>query len=245
MTEELRLHIEHYTDDLVRSGVQPQEAARRARIEFGSVTSAQEDCRKARGLQPFDELLRQLRHAARLLRNTPGFTVTALVTLAVCLGANLTIFAGIDSILLRPLPFPEAGRLVTVFNTYPKAGVERDGSSITNYYERRGKIPAFASLSIYRFGTAVVGEAGSTQREQIAGVSPDFFATLGTGPVMGRAFTEEETSYQTDEVVILTDAYWRQHLHADPQAIGRQIRVDGVANTVIGVLPPGFRFLSS
>jgi predicted permease len=245
MTEELRFHIEQYRDDLVRSGVPPQAAARRARIEFGSLNSVQEECREARGLHPFDELLRQLRHAARWLRKTPRFTATALVTLAVCLGANLTIFAVVDSILLRPLPFPEAGGLVTVFNTYPKAGVDRDGSSVANYYERRGRIPAFAGVAIYRYGTAVSGEAGSTERDQIARVSPDFFSTLGAGPVMGRSFTDEETSFQTDKVVILTDGYWRQHFNADPHVIGRQLRVDGVRNTVIGVLPPGFRFLSS
>ncbi len=245
MTEELRFHIEQYTEDLVRSGVSPQEAARRARIECGALNSVQEECREARGLHPIDELARQLRYAARLLRKTPGFTATALVTLAVCLGANLTIFAAIDSILLRPLPFPDAGRLVTIFNTYPKAGVERDGSSITNYYERRGRIPAFAALSMYSYGTAIVGEAGATEREPIARVTPEFFSTLEAGPAMGRSFTEEETSVQTDKVVILTDGYWRQHFDADSRVIGRQIRVSGVPRTVIGVLPRGFRFLSS
>ena len=189
--------------------------------------------------------IRELSYAARLLRKTPGFTVTALLTLAVCLGANLTIFAVIDSILIRPLPFPEPDRLVTLFNTYPKASVERDGSSLTNYYERRGHIPAFTSLAIYRFGTAIIGEAGSTEREQITRVSPDFFSTLGLGLVIGRIFTEAETTYQTDNVAILTDAYWRQRYNADPHVIGRQIRVDGLPKTVIGVLPPGFRFLSS
>src|ERR1700733_2784421 len=245
MSEELRFHIEQYTDDLVRSGVPAPEAARRARVEFGGFNSVQEECREARGLNPFDELLRQLRHAARLLWKTPKFTATALVTLAVCLGANLTIFAVVDSILLRPLPFPEAGRLVTIFNTYPKAGVDRDGSSIANYYERRGRIPAFAGVAIYHYGTAVLGEAGSTEREQIAQVSSDFFSTLGAGLVTGRSFTDEETTPQTDKVVILTDAYWRQHFNADPHVIGRKLRVDGLWNTVVGVLPPGFRFLSS
>jgi len=245
MTEELRFHIEQCTDDLVRSGVPPREAARRARIEFGSLSSAQEECREARGLRPFDELVRQLRHAARFLRKRPAFTATALVTLAVCLGANLTIFAALDSILLRPLPFPEAGRLVTIFNTYPKAGVDRDGSSIANYYERRGRIPAFAGVGIYSYRTAVVGEVGSTKHEQIARVSPDFFATLGTGLSMGRSFTEEETSLQTDRVVILTDTYWREHFDADPRVVGKQLRVNGRSNQVVGVLPPGFRFLSS
>src|ERR1700736_4919013 len=103
MSEELRFHVEQYMSDLVRAGVSPQEAARRARIEFGSLNSTQEECREARGLQPFDELRRQLRHAGRTLRKTPRFTATALVTLAVCVGANLTIFAVVDSILLRPL----------------------------------------------------------------------------------------------------------------------------------------------
>jgi predicted permease len=245
MNEELRFHIEQYTSELVRSGVSPEDAARRAHMEFGSVNGVQEECREARRLNLFDELGRQLRHAARLLRKTPRLTATALVTLAVCLGANLTIFAVVDAILLRPLPFPEAGRLVTIFNTYPKAGVERDGSSVANYYERRGSIPAFEEVAIYREGTVVVGEAGSTERESIARVSPDFFSTLGEGLAMGRSFTNEETSYQTDKFVILTDAYWRQHFHADPGVIGQQLRVDGVRNTIVGVLPPGYRFLSS
>ena len=155
-------------------------------MEFGGLNSVKGDCREARGLSLFDELDRELRYAVRLLRKSPGFTITALLTLALCFGANLTIFAAIDSILLRPLPFPEANRLVTVFNTYPKAGVDRDGASLTNYYERRGHIPAFSSLSIYRFGTAIVGEPGSTEREQITQISPDFFTTLGVGPAIGR-----------------------------------------------------------
>ncbi len=245
MNEELRFHIEQYTHDLVRSGVPSEEAARRARIEFGGLNSIKGDCREARGLHLFDELGRELRYALRLLRKTPGFTVTALLTLGLCLGANLTIFAVIDSILLRPLPFPNAARLVTLFNTYPKAGVERDGSSLTNYYERRGRIPAFSSLSIYRYGAAIVGEPGSTVREQITQVSPEFFTTLELGPAVGRAFTEEETTYQTNNVVILTYAYWRQRFNADPHAIGRQIRVDGLPKTIVGILPPHFRFLSS
>src|SRR6266550_9325440 len=132
MTEELRFHVEQYTDDLVRSGMSPEKAARHARIEFGSFDSVKGDCAAERGLHLFDEFRRELSYAARLLRKTPGFTATALLTLAVCLGANLTIFAVIDSVLLRPLPFPEPGRLVTIFNTYPKAGVDRDGSSLTN-----------------------------------------------------------------------------------------------------------------
>src|ERR1700722_9592341 len=209
MTEELGFHMEQAVDDLVRSGVTREQAVRRARIEFGGVNSVEEECREARGLQVFDEMKRELIYAARLLRKTPGFTITALLTLALCIGANLAIFAVIDAILLRPLPFPDANRLVTVFNTYPKAGVDRDGSSITNYYERRGQIPAFASTSIYRYSTAIIGESGSTEREQAIEVSPDFFSTLGLGPIAGRAFKEDETLFGTNHVVVMTDAFWR------------------------------------
>jgi predicted permease len=245
MSEELRFHIEQWTDDLVRSGMSRAKAARLIRMELGSLDNIKADCREAFGVHLYDELRRQLSYAVRLLRKAPGFTATALLTLAVCFGANLTIFAVIDSVLLRPLPFPDSDRLMTIFNTYPKAGVARDGSSLTNYYERRGHIAAFASLAIYRYGTEIVGEAGSTEREPTMRVSPDFFSTLGLGPVIGRAFTEEETTYQTDHVAILSDTFWRQRYNADPNVIGRQIRVNSVPRTVIGVLPPDFRFLSS
>jgi predicted permease len=245
MSEELRFHIEQYTDELVRSGMSREEAARVIRAELGSPINIKADCRAAFGVHVFDEFRRQLSYAARLLRKTPAFTATALLTLAVCFGANLTIFAVIDSVLLRPMPFPKPDRLMTVFNTYPKAGVDRDGSSLTNYYERRGRIPAFASLSSYNYGTEIVGEPGSTERLQTMRVSPDFFSTLGLGPAMGRAFTDEETSSETDHVAILSYPFWRQRYNADPNVIGKQIRVNSVPRTVIGVLPPSFRFLSS
>jgi len=157
----------------------------------------------------------------------------------------LTLFALVDAILLRPLPFPESGRLVSLWNTYPKAGVDRDGSSITNYYERRGKIPAFSSLAIYRQGAAILGPTGATERVEVTRVSPEFFATLGVQPAQGRAFAEAETDRSNDAVVLLTDGFWRERLGADPQVLGRELRVDGASRRVVGVLPADFRFLSS
>ncbi|HXU30220.1 MAG TPA: ABC transporter permease, partial [Thermoanaerobaculia bacterium] len=189
--------------------------------------------------------MRDLRYAVRRLIREPRFTATALGTLALCLGANLTLFALVDAILLRPLPFPESGRLVSLWNTYPKAGVDRDGSSITNYYERRGKIPAFSSLAIYRQGAAILGPTGATERVEVTRVSPEFFATLGVQPAQGRAFAEAETDRSNDAVVLLTDGFWRERLGADPQVLGRELRVDGASRRVVGVLPADFRFLSS
>jgi predicted permease len=245
MAEEMRFHIEQYTADLVSSGVPPAEAARRARLEFGSLDNAKTDCREASGLRLFDELHQDLRYAVRLMSKTPGFTVTALATLALCIGANLTIFAVVDSVLLRPLPFPAPGRLVSVYNTYPKAGVPNDGCSLPNYYERRGHIAAFSGLAVYRDATAIVGETGATEQIPVSRVSPEFFSTLGLGPVMGRAFKEAETAQGKNDAAILTDSYWRQRLGADPRVLGRVIRVNAISRTVVGVLPPRFSFLSS
>jgi len=185
-----------------------------------------------------------LRFALRQLGKAPAFTVTALATVAICLGANLAIFAVINSILLRPLPFPQSDRLVTIYNTYPKAGIENDGSSITNYYERRGNISAFLSLSMYMERAETVGDPGSMQQEEIVRISPEFFTTLGVNLAMGRNFTEEETAAQKN-VIILTDAFWRQRFNSDPNILGRDTRINGIPRKIVGVLPPAFRFLSS
>ncbi len=188
--------------------------------------------------------MNNLHFALRQLRKAPVFTVTALATVAICLGANLAIFAVINSILLRPLPFPNADRLVTIYNTYPKAGVENDGSSITNYYERRGNIPAFESLSMYMERAETVGDPGSMQQEEIVRISPEFFNTLGVSPAIGRNFTDEETDPHKN-VIILTDAFWRQNFNSDPNVLGRDTRINGIPRKIVGVLPPAFRFLSS
>src|SRR6476620_2803617 len=183
--------------------------------------------------------MNNLRFAFRQLRKAPAFTVTALATLAICLGANLAIFAVVNSILLRPLPFPQSDRLVTIYNTYPKAGVENDGSSITNYYERRDNIAAFSSLSIYDEGAEVVGNPGSTEQVEVMRISPEFFTTLGVTLAMGRTFTEAEAAVaENNGVIILTDAYWRQRFAADPNILGRDILINGIQRKIVGVLPP-------
>lgn len=245
MSEELRFHIDEYADELRRAGVPDAEARRQARLAFGNLDAVREDCRQARGLRALDQLRREVQYAIRLLRKTPAISATAIATLALCLGANLTIFAVVHSILLRPLPFPASDRLALVYNTYPKAGVPDDGCSITNYYERRGRIAAFTSIGAYRDGNGIIGEPGSTERESITQVSPDFFATLGVVPAVGRVFSDSDMSYESARIVILTDAYWRRHFNGDRSVLGRSIRVNGFRHTVVGILPADYRFLSS
>ena len=189
-------------------------------------------------------MITNVRHALRSLAQSPGFTATAIATLALCLGTNLAIFAVVDAILVRSLPFPEPDRLATVFNCYPTAGVERAGASVPNYLDRRNAIKAFASVSIYQDGSSIIGGTGAPNRVSMARVSPDFFRTLKVPLTMGRTFTDDQLKYGADEVAVLTDGFWRSHFNADPQVLGHTFLNDGISITVIGVLPRDFCFLS-
>ncbi len=245
MDEEIRLHIEMQTQKNAAAGMSPDEARYAALRQFGWAETIKEDSREQRGVRWLETMLQGVRFGTRQLLKNPGFTGVAVLTIALCLGANLTIFAVINAVLLRALPFPEADRLVTMYNSYPKMGMDRSIPSFPNYYGRRGNIPAFSSLSAYFDSTAVVGEAGSTELADVMRVSPEFFGTLGVNPALGRAFTEEEMTYQTDGVVILTDEYWLQKFDRDANVLGKSIRMDGFPKTIVGVLPPNFHYLSS
>ncbi|HTT56388.1 MAG TPA: ABC transporter permease [Opitutaceae bacterium] len=188
---------------------------------------------------------RDLRQAVRSLRRDVGFTTTVLLTLALCLGANVVIFTVVRSVLLRPLPFADADRLVVVYNRYPKAGVEHAGASIPNYYDRRGAIAAFTDIAIVRRNEVTVGDGGSPERLVSWQASPSFFRVLGVQPELGRFYTEEENEYGHSDVVVLSDAFWRSRFHADPGVIGTSMRINDIPTTVIGVLPPDFQYLSS
>ncbi|WP_221032493.1 ABC transporter permease [Actomonas aquatica] len=185
-----------------------------------------------------------IRQSFRRLLRERGFTTTVLLTLALCIGANVAIFAVVDAVLLRPLPFPHAERLVSVRNSYPGAGVARSGASVPNYYDRRnGAIPGFESVSIVQYGSAIIGNAGSPQRVSRGRVSPEFFDTLGVKLARGRTFTEEELDYANSNVIIITHEFWQSQFGGAEDILGQQIVLDGQTNTVVGVLPPGFRYL--
>lgn len=187
----------------------------------------------------------ELRQTLRRLTRERGFTITALLTLALCIGANVAIFAVVDAILVRPLPYPHADRLVHVFNSYPGAGAPRSGTSLPNYYERTGNVAALDSISIHQRGRAVIGDAGSPTYVARDRVSPEFFDTLGVSLLMGRTFTEDEMLYDNWLRVIVTHEFWQSYFQGDPDVLGRTITVDSQTAEVVGVLRPGFRFLDS
>ena len=186
-----------------------------------------------------------VKYAVRQLLKSPGFTCVALLTIGLCIGANLTIFAVMDAILVRPLPFPESDRLVVVHNAHPATGIERGQATIGDYFDRRKAIEAFESVSMFRQYSYIIGDADSTQRVEAGEVTPEFFKTLGVPLAMGQAFTDVDLDYASQRRAILTDRFWRRHFNADPDVLGRTLMRDGLSCTVVGVLPPDFRYLSS
>ena len=189
--------------------------------------------------------LADFRQALRRLARERGFSATVLLTLALCIGANVTIYAVVDAILVRSLPFPDADRLVTAIKIYPGAGVSRSGISIANYVDWRQSITAFSSMAVIQAGAAIVGEPGNPSRIQRDRVSTQFFSTLGVPLAMGREFQEAELSPANSHVAILTDEYWRNNFAADSNVLGRKFQVDGAPFTIVGVLPAGFHYLTS
>ncbi|HZZ20927.1 MAG TPA: ADOP family duplicated permease [Opitutaceae bacterium] len=190
-------------------------------------------------------MLSGLRLASRKLIKTPGFAATALATLALCLGANLTIYAVVDAILVRSLPFAHPERLITMINSYPAAGVERSSSSTPNYYDRRVALKSYTSLAISQPAASIIGKEGSPTRVDDMRVSPEFFSTLGVPLLMGRSFTDAEMTYDTDGVAVISDSFWQSEFAGDANVIGKTFLSNGTAVTVIGVLPKDFSYLSN
>ena len=192
-----------------------------------------------------DPILRDLRLAFRGLLRDRAFTATALLIFALCLGANVALFAVVNAVLIHPLPYPKPGQLVNVYNSYPKAGVDRAGASPPHYLERRAGIAAFADAAAWRDSGETIGESGSPDRVASMNVTPSFFHVLGVGTALGRTFNDEEGVYGKNDVVILSDGLWHRLYSADPAVIGKKIRVNGKPQEIIGVMPPDFRFGTS
>ncbi|MDH4064495.1 MAG: ABC transporter permease, partial [Acidobacteriota bacterium] len=191
-----------------------------------------------------DRLWQDVRVAVRGLWKDRAFTLTATATLALCLGANIAIFAVVDGVLLKPLPFDEADRLVAIYNQYPGAGVEVAANGVPDYYDRLTALTALEGLAMYRqAGVTVGGERGDAERLTGLQVTPSFFRVLRVEAVRGRLFTEEESQVGRDQSVVLTYGFWQRAFGGADTAVGQSLRVNGVPMTIVGVLPPTFRFV--
>src|SRR2546425_3105423 len=242
LTEELRFHIEQYTEDLVRSGVSPEEALRRARMEFGSINTVKEDCREARGLVMFDSLEREYRYAARQLWRNPGFTGTVVLTLALAIGANSAIFSLVNALLLKDLPYAHPERIGTLYaRTSGSQSSDTRRTIDGEQWERmRDDVPSLlAAVSAMRTSGANF-RAGSVVQYLHAGrVSAQYFDVLALRPVIGRNFAEDEDRPQGPRTTILSYALWQTAFGGNPNVLGHAVLLKSASHTIIGVLPEG------
>jgi putative ABC transport system permease protein len=239
MDEELRSHIQNRAEDLQRRGLPRAEAERQARIEFGGYQRYEEECRESVGVYFFETLLQDLRFGLRVLRKSPGFTLAAIVTLALGIGANTAIFSVVYGVLLAPLPYHDPGSIIVLNETTPKVG--RVSVSYPNFSDWRARNHTFSEMAAVQ--SVYFSMTGRSQAEMVDGcaVSSNFLSMLGIRPAMGRDFNASEDRPGTAPVALLSYDLWQSHFGGESGVIGRALTLDDRSFTVVGVLPANFR----
>src|SRR6266404_4860886 len=189
-----------------------------------------------------ETLLNDLKHAFRMLRRSPGFTATAILALALGIGANTAIFSVVNAALLKPLPFPEADRIVQLMNSSPQGNFP--GASVPKYNVWRGQNQVLQDIAAYDTGGPGINISGGDRPEQVKGihVSYEFFHLFGAPVALGRTFTAEEDRPRGDRAVVLGNGLWQRRFGSDPSIVGKGISLGGEAYTIIGVIGSGFGF---
>lgn len=239
---ELETHLEMLTDENVRRGMAPEEAKRAARIRLGGLTQLKETNRELQGLSSIETFLQDARFAFRMLRKNPGFTVVAVLTLALGIGANTAIFSIVYAVLLKPLPYAESGQLFNVFEVRPHDGITGTGWSYANFAELREQNRIFSEMAGSQKHQLTLTGRGEPSVVNTSVVTPELFSLFGEKPLAGRMFFSEDGKPGAPPVVILSENLWRGSFGADPNIVGSFINLDKRPFTVIGIMPAAFRF---
>jgi predicted permease len=244
---ELEAHFQLAIDEYIERGVAPAEARRLALVQLGGVQQAREKQREARGLMQIDILAQDLKYTFRKLMRDPGFTIVAVLILALGIGANVAVFSVVNTLMLRPLPFPNAQELVWIAPPPAKCGLSCATYSTDAYDEFRRGSRSYQDVTGY-FAFSSPGNLklqvgnGTPVPATSIDVIQNFFNVLGVQPEMGRLFRAEDARNGAAPVIVLTDAWWRRQFNADPNIIGKAFPINGTQTTVIGVLPSMFDF---
>jgi putative ABC transport system permease protein len=239
---ELRYHIERQVQDYVGEGLSLDEARRRVNHEFGGLDQTKEECRDVRPFHRLDEFARDVRLGFRALTRERLFAVATILILAVGIGASVTMFSVLNAVVLRPLPYARPHELVRI-NTHLIVQDRYDGSAPGNFFDWHEQSRAFANMTFYRrtsVSQTVIDGIDMPQRVQEGLVSADFFAVLGTAPLLGRTFTAKEFS-EGQAVVVLSEGLWHEQFGGRESAVGRTLRIDGKDHVVLGVMPRAFQ----
>jgi putative ABC transport system permease protein len=239
--EELRVHVEMETETNIKRGMAPDEARAAALKSFGNPVRHTERGYDIRGGGWLETLWQDLRYGARMLVKQPGFTLVVVVTLALGIGANTTIFSVVNAVLLRPLPFKESERLITLQPVDVRQSDSHNSVSYPNFVDWRAESNSFEQLAAFRERSFTLSGNGEPVRLNGAVVSADLFALLGIAPSLGRSFRAEDDKAGAF-VVMLSHGLWQRLFNSDPQVIGRKVTLNNLSLTVVGVMPTGFQF---
>ena len=242
LDEEIRFHIDKQTEKNLAAGMSPEEARLDALRRFGGVERAKELARDEVRAAWLEDMGRDVRYAVRMLRNAPGFAAVSILTLGIGLGAATAVFSVVNSVLLRPLPYPDAERIVRVQQVDAEGRAFRNMSG-PNFEDLREQSRSFEALAIYAGGTAVsVLADGRPHQANVVFVSERFLDVLGVRPVVGRGFVEEEVRPGGVPAAIVSHAYWQRWFGGDPNLSGKALRAGQYPYPVVGVLPPEFDY---
>lgn len=248
--DEIDAHLEMRTQELVDQGLSPADARAAALAAFGDRGRIEAECRRLtepverarRRRDLFGSFFGDLRHALRDMAKRPGFALVAGLTLALSIALNAAVFSVVYGVVLKPLPYPDSDRIVYLYNSYPEAGAPRSQASPPDYFDRREGVEALEEVALYSLESRTLGN-GETRRWAFSmQVTPSFFRVLEVEPALGRAFTEDEGEPGNDSKVILGYGLWQELFGGEEAAIGRELRIEGVPHTVVGVMPEGFQF---
>jgi predicted permease len=244
MDDEMRFHIDMEAAELERSGLSRDEARRRALATFGGVQRYKEEGRESRGGTRLEDLSRDVRYALRSLRRTPGFTVVVLLTIALGVAANSSIFGIAHGILFKPLPYRDPARLMVIWDGLEMIGVPEAWVTGPEIVALRKQGSAFEGFAAIRMASVTVGAAETAEPLQVplTLVSANFFQVLGAGPSLGRGFLAGEDAPGAPPVAVISWQLWTQRFGGDTAVIGRPALLDGVSTTIVGVLPATFRY---
>ena len=243
LSAELAQAFEFLVETKIRDGTSPSEARRLAAIELGGVEQLKEEIRESRAGYNLEGLCRDVRFGLRMLLKTPGFTVVAVATLALSIGANTAIFSLVNGVLLRPLPFPDAQRIIYIEGKNPAAGISESNISFLDFTDWSQQTDLFASTAAYWTGEAHLGADGAEpERVPRAGVTTGFFSVLGVQPVLGRTFVPEDDKGWPQSVAIISHGLWKRRFGSDPAIVGKQVQMSSMPLTIIGVMRPGFEY---
>ena len=243
IADEVNYYLQESTEAFLAQGLSPDEARRAARVQLGSATAVREQVREYGWENRIERFFADLRYAARRLRKTPGFTVTSVLTLALGIGASTAIFAVIDGVLLKPLPYPHSDQLVALLHTAPGLNIPEMNLAASLYFTYREENRVFQDVAMWTNDSWTVTGMGLPEEVTGLTVSDGFLGVLRVQPALGRGFKAADENPNGERTVMLSDGYWKSRFGADRGVIGRRIRLDGNAYTVIGVLPPTFQFL--